>query len=110
MTIIPIGLDPAALRKIDINKLVVFMTIYQDGSVSRAAARLGLGQPAVSNVLNDLRKCFDDILFVRIARMMKPTARAEQIAACLLPILNALMALIQEFTSESCREAGANKM
>ena len=56
-------------------------------SVSAAAVRLGLSQPAMSSILRKLRALFDDELFVRSGRAMLPTVRALQIEA---PITQAL--------------------
>lgn len=71
----------------DLNLLVVFDAIMQDRSVTRAGARLGLSQPAVSHALNRLRYMVKDDLFVRAPGGMVPTPRAEQLAT---PLRNAL--------------------
>ena len=65
------------LRKLDLNLLIVFETVYKTGSVSEAARVLGMTQPTVSNALARLRDHFSDQLFVRRDRSMKPTARAR---------------------------------
>ena len=43
------------LRSVDLNLLVVFDTLMAERNVTRAAARNGLSQPAVSKALNRLR-------------------------------------------------------
>jgi DNA-binding transcriptional LysR family regulator len=53
------------LTDIDLNLLVVFDRLVQDGRVSRVAESLGLSQPAVSNALRRLRDLLDDELFLR---------------------------------------------
>src|ERR1700682_2091063 len=68
------------LRSMDLNLLVVFDTLMEGRNVTRAAARNGLSQPAVSKALNRLRHLFDDPLFVRRDRAMEPTARALELA------------------------------
>jgi DNA-binding transcriptional LysR family regulator len=60
----------------DLNLLRVFEALMKDGSVSAAAGRLGLSQPAVSNSLNRLRELLGDPLFVRTRNGMEPTALA----------------------------------
>ena len=50
---------------IDLNLLRVMQVVDQEGSVTRAAQRLGLSQPAVSNGLARLRRTLGDPLFVR---------------------------------------------
>ncbi len=69
------------LRTFDLNLLRVFEAIFHSRSVSAAAEKLNMSQPAVSNALNRLRRDFDDPLFVRTNRGMEPTPRAEQIAS-----------------------------
>lgn len=63
-------------RNFDYNLLVVFETLFEEQHVSRAAQRLGLTQPAVSNALNRLREQFGDPLFVRAPAGMQPTPKA----------------------------------
>jgi DNA-binding transcriptional LysR family regulator len=60
----------------DLNLLSVFSALMTDRSVSRAASRLSLSQPAVSHALARLRRDFGDELFVRAAKGMTPTPRA----------------------------------
>ncbi|MEM9223090.1 MAG: LysR family transcriptional regulator [Pseudomonadota bacterium] len=66
------------LRSIDLNLLVVFDALMCERSVTRAAERLRIGQPAASHALARLRGVFDDPLLVRGAagRRMEPTERA----------------------------------
>jgi Bacterial regulatory helix-turn-helix protein, lysR family len=52
-----------------------FDTLMAERNVTRAAARNGLRQPAVSKALNRLRWLFDDPLFVLRDRATEPTAR-----------------------------------
>jgi DNA-binding transcriptional LysR family regulator len=66
------------LRNFDLNLLVVFDAVYSAGNISHAAKQLALTQPAVSNALGRLRERFDDPLFVRDGRNMKPTLRSRQ--------------------------------
>ncbi|WP_099867570.1 LysR family transcriptional regulator [Pararhizobium haloflavum] len=66
------------LRTIDLNLLLVFEAIYTEGNLTRAADRLAMSQPAVSNALARLRGALDDALFLRTARGMSPTPRARQ--------------------------------
>ena len=75
------------LAAIDLKLLVVFDAVYAEGSVSRAAARLGMSQPALSNALNRLRLLLNDRLFLRTADGMRPTPRALEISG---PIQSAM--------------------
>ena len=60
----------------DLNLLAVFDAISAEGSVTRAATKLGLTQSAMSHSLNRLRAYFDDALFVKIGSRMEPTRKA----------------------------------
>lgn len=71
----------------DLNLLRVLDALLRERSVSRAAERLSLSQPAVSNALNRLRELLDDPLLVRVGRAMQPTPRALTLET---PIRNAL--------------------
>jgi DNA-binding transcriptional LysR family regulator len=78
------------LTDIDLNLLVVFDRLVQDGRVSRVAESLGLSQPAVSNALRRLRDLLDDELFLRTPTGMAPTPYALQLAE---PVAQALRGL-----------------
>ncbi|UPQ82634.1 LysR family transcriptional regulator [Pseudomonas knackmussii] len=71
----------------DLNLLRVLDALLRERNVSRAAERLSLSQPAVSNALNRLRELLDDPLLVRVGRAMQPTPRALSLEA---PIRDAL--------------------
>ena len=68
------------LRTFDLNLLRIFEAIITDNSVSKAADKLGMSQPAVSNALNRLRRELDDPLFVRTPLGMDPTPKARDLA------------------------------
>ncbi len=69
------------LRSLDLNLLTVFDAIVAEGNQSRAANRLGMSQPAMSNALARLRAVLGDPLFVRTSHGMTPTSRARALAA-----------------------------
>lgn len=75
------------LASVDLNLLVAFDALMAERSVSRAADRVGLSQPAMSGLLARLRALFDDELFVRAPAGMRPTSRALQLAR---PVAEAL--------------------
>jgi DNA-binding transcriptional LysR family regulator len=68
------------LSAIDLNLLVAFEVLFEEKSVTAAATRLYLGQPAMSAALARLRTLFQDDLFIRLGREMQPTAKALEIA------------------------------
>jgi len=65
---------------IDLNLLRVFEALIEERSATRAGARLGLTQSAISHALNRLRYVLQDDLFVRGPEGMQPTDRAAEIA------------------------------
>jgi DNA-binding transcriptional LysR family regulator len=81
---------------IDLNLLHVFAAVHQSGSVSRAAERLGLSQPAASHALTRLRLLLHDPLFVRAPGGVRPTPRAERLAPQVVAALQLLDAALQE--------------
>ena len=82
------------LNRVDLNLLTVLLVLHREGSVSRAASKLHLGQPAVSGALARLREMFDDPLFVRTARGMAPTPRAQALVTALLPMMEQMQQVI----------------
>ena len=78
------------ISAVNLNLLLAFEALIEERSVSRAAARIGLSQPALSNALARLHATFSDPLFTRTAHGMMPTARALELAA---PIRSGLMQL-----------------
>jgi DNA-binding transcriptional LysR family regulator len=83
------------IRSLDVNMLRTFDALAQERSVSRAAARLFLSQPAVSATLNRLRDTFGDPLFTRTAHGMEPTARALALAPQVDKVLAGIAVLLE---------------
>ncbi len=83
------------LRQADLNLLVVFTALAEERSVSRAAERLFLSQPAVTRALQRLRDMFHDDLLVRVSGSYELTPKGGQLLAELevaLPRLDRLLA------------------
>ncbi|WP_245486721.1 LysR family transcriptional regulator [Rhizobium ruizarguesonis] len=68
------------LQAVDLNLLVAFDAIMAERSVTRAGARIGRTQPAMSAALARLRQLFQDELFVRSPSGLEPTPRALDLA------------------------------
>src|SRR6201990_3483832 len=75
---------------LDLNLLRVFDVLLEERSVTRAGARLGLTQSAVSHALNRLRYTLEDDLFVRGPAGMQPTPRAVEMGPQVHAALNQL--------------------
>ena len=82
-------------RRLDLNLLLVFNALMAERSVTRAAARLFLGQPALSGALKRLRAAFGDELFVRTSHGMTPTPRALDLSRTIEPLLLGLQHELQ---------------
>ncbi|MCV2367773.1 LysR family transcriptional regulator [Roseateles oligotrophus] len=81
-------------RNLDLNLLRVFDAVMAERSLTRAATRLAMTQPAVSHALKRLREALGEELFVRQAFGMKPTSRAEGMWPEVQLILQRLQALL----------------
>jgi DNA-binding transcriptional LysR family regulator len=79
-----------AAKHPDLNLLPIAIALYDELSVSRAARRLGMSQPAVSKALRRLREGFDDPLFVRRPGGIVPTPRAHAVIRAARPHLQQL--------------------
>jgi LysR family transcriptional regulator, mexEF-oprN operon transcriptional activator len=74
------AIDHANLGRFDLNLLVALDALLTERSVTRAAARVGLGQSAMSYNLARLRALFSDELLTRGPQGMRPTPRALALA------------------------------
>ncbi len=83
------------LTQIDLNLLVAFESLFKERSVTVAAQRLYLGQPAMSAALGRLRMLFGDELLIRVGREMQPTAKAIAIAPGIFAALHQIRQTIQ---------------
>ena len=75
------------VRKSDLNLLPALAVLLEERSISRAAARHHLSQPAMSRVLQRLRETFGDELLVRTANGYELTARARRLQQHLQSLL-----------------------
>jgi DNA-binding transcriptional LysR family regulator len=76
------------LRQIDLNLLVALEALLDEKSVTRAAHRLGMSQPAASRALGRLRTLFSDTLLVDAPGGYVLSSRAEE----LRPVLRRMLA------------------
>lgn len=64
----------------DLNLLPIFVALMEERSVTRAAERMGMTQPALSNALSRLRLMLQDQLFVRERYGIQPTPIALELS------------------------------
>ena len=86
------------IASFDLNLLHAFEALLEERSVSRAATRVGLSQPAMSNALARLRDGVGDPLFERTRHGIAPTPRALSMAA---PVRSAMVALQQALSGST---------
>jgi len=79
-----------AMKRFDLELLLIFDEIYKTKNVTRAADNLGLPQSTVSLGLGKLREHFNDRLFSRTAKGMEPTPRAGNAIADVRRAIQAL--------------------
>lgn len=87
-------IDHFNLRTFDLNVMLAFDALMQEGSVTRAAACLRIKQPAMSHALSTLRVLFDDELFVRVGYRMEPTLKARELHAPIRALLDTSQKLL----------------
>lgn len=92
---------PEQLSGVDLNLVVAFDALAREGSVTRAARRIGVTQSAMSHALRRLRTLLRDPVLVRTASGMVLTARAESLVA---PVQSGLMMLGRALLGEAAFE------
>jgi DNA-binding transcriptional LysR family regulator len=80
-------LNEIDLSRADLNLLVLFEAVLEEGHVGRAADRMRLTPSAVSHGLGRLRRLLNDPLFLRTPTGVVPTARAVELATPVRDIL-----------------------
>ena len=83
-------IDHLSSLDLDGHLLRLFVAVLEEGSVTRAAHRLGLTQSAVSHALDKLRGIVGEALFVRSGRGIVATRFAEELAPRARELLNQL--------------------
>jgi len=78
----------AQLASVNLNLLVPLLALLEERSVTRAAARVGLSQPAMSHALRRMRRLLGDELIVRQGNGMALTPRAVELIAPLRAALH----------------------
>ena len=84
------------LSRLDLNLLVSLQALLEEKSVTRAAARLFISQPAMSRVLQRLRYQLDDPLFTRTGNELVPTPKARDLQQRLPRLLDGILDMVSE--------------
>ncbi|MET8326729.1 LysR family transcriptional regulator [Streptomyces sp. NPDC005181] len=84
----------------DLALLRTFVTVHRAGSFTRAAALLGLSQPAVTSQIRTLERQLGRPLFLRKARGVTPTTIGDELAQRAAPHLDALVEIAESGLDE----------
>ena len=84
------------LSRLDLNLLVSLQALLEEKSVTKAAERLFITQPAMSRVLQRLRDQLDDPLFTRTGNELVPTPRARELQIRLPGLLDTVLEMVSE--------------
>ncbi len=97
--------DPASTRKtrlsIGAEELETFLTVAELGSFSKAAERLSLAQPSVTNRVQRLERDLRTRLFERTTRAVTLTPDGERLRARVEPVMRSLQSIIDDFCEQA---------
>ncbi len=71
----------------DLRQITYFVALFEEGSVTRAANRLNVVQPAVSMQIARLERDLGQVLFERRSKAMVPTSAGRTLHRLVLPVL-----------------------
>jgi|TARA_B100000768_G_scaffold25274_1_gene23192 DNA-binding transcriptional LysR family regulator len=94
------------LNRLDLNLLVSLQALLEEKSVTRAAARLFISQPAMSRVLQRLRDQLDDPLFTRTGNELVPTPKAREMQLRLPQLLDSILDMVNQGTFDPATYIG----
>jgi len=94
------------MKRDELGDLVAFLAIYEEGSFTRAAARLGTSQSALSHTLKRLEERLSLRLLTRTTRNVAPTDAGEKLAETLRPALDDIKARMDSLNSLREQPAG----
>lgn len=97
---------PPGPRLDDWNLLRSFLAIYETGTLTEAAKRLGTTQPSMGRHLRELEGTLGETLFARLPGRLKPNERAEALFAATAPMHQAVRDAQRLFTDSHERIVG----
>ena len=90
----------------ELRQISYFVALYEEGSVTRAARRLNVVQPAVSMQIGKLEEELGHLLFQRMPKGMVPTSAGEEAYRLFLPLLQELRSAREQVAGFGGRIAG----
>lgn len=94
------------MKRDELGDLAAFLAVLEDGSFTKAAARLGTSQSALSHTLRRLEERLGVRLLTRTTRKVAPTQAGEQLASTLRPAFDDIDARLQSLMALRQRPAG----
>ena len=89
--------DRQGVKKLDLNLLKVFESLYQQQNMTRTARELHITPSAVSHAVKRLRECLGDPLFQRSNNRMLPTPACQRMAPLIIDNLTHLRQIMQHW-------------
>jgi len=99
---------PQLMNRLRMRQVALLLAIDELGTLSSAANRLGLTQPAATKMLNELETALGQRLFERVGRGLQRNAAGERVTGYFRSIRGSMEALNQEL--EALRLGGAGKL
>ncbi len=94
----------------DLNRLKVFYYVYQSNSIIKAAEKLYISQPAVSQQIKKLETEIKTPLFTRLHKRIVPTSAAHRLFGTVSPFLEQLACEIDNISTPMDRPYGTLKI
>jgi len=97
--------EEPSLKLGQLRLLLALDALLMEGSVSRAAERMGMGTPAMSRLLGQIRDVYGDPIFIRSSRRLVPTPFAESMRQRIRALAAEAEALLRQHEPSSSRIA-----
>jgi DNA-binding transcriptional LysR family regulator len=95
------------MQREELGDLAAFLAVCEERSFTRAAARLGTSQSALSHTVKRLEARLDLRLLARTTRNVAPTEAGERLAATLRPAFDEIEARLDDLSAMRARPAGS---
>ena len=99
---------PQLMNRLRMRQVALLLAVDELGTLSAAAERLGLTQPAATKMLNELESALGQRLFERVGRGLKRNAAGERVTGYFRSIRGSMEALNQEL--EGLRLGGGGRL
>jgi len=98
------------MDRLHLNELLVLLTVAEERSFTRAAARLGSSQSTVSHIVRRLEERMGVRLLTRTTRSVSPTEAGARLLESLAPRIDAIEAEIADLMAQRDRPSGTVRL